>query len=42
MKDRKCKRHGTTLIRIKYDVRDLKGYIMTGNSFEQVVSHVNV
>ena len=25
MKDRKCKRHGTTLIRIKYDVRDLKG-----------------
>ena len=27
MKDRKCKRHGTTLIRIKYDVRDLEGYI---------------
>ena len=33
MKVRKCKRHGTTLIRIKYDVRDLMGYIMTGNSF---------
>ena len=27
MKDRKCKRHGTTLIRIKYDVRDLEDYI---------------
>ena len=27
MKDRKCKRHGTTLIRIKYDVRELEGYI---------------
>ena len=26
MKDRKCKRHGTTLIRIKY-VRDLEDYI---------------
>ena len=27
MKHRKCKIHGTTLIRIKYDVRDLEGYI---------------
>ena len=27
MKDRKCKIHGTTLIRIKYDVTDLEGYI---------------
>ena len=27
MKDRKCKMHGTTLIRIKYDVTDLEGYI---------------
>ena len=27
MKDRKCKIHGTTLIRIKYDVRDLEDYI---------------
>jgi len=27
MKDRKCKRHGTTPIRIRYDLRDLKGYI---------------
>ena len=27
MKDRKCKRHGITPIRIKYDVRDLESYI---------------
>ena len=27
MKDQKCKRHGTTLIKIKFDVRDLEDYI---------------